>query len=208
MTSDPRSHLITAARQFYQLGWMVGTAGNISARMSDNTVWITASGKSKGKLTDKDFVRITLEGEIVELPQESNRPSAETSIHQAIYALFPQAKACYHVHSIEANLVSRFVEGDTLPLPAIEMLKGLGVWQEHPQVTMPVFKNYLEVPRIAAEISDRFHQQPPDVPALLILHHGVTVWADNPETAENYLEVAEYIFRYIVAAQQAGISYF
>jgi methylthioribulose-1-phosphate dehydratase len=204
---DLRSNLIAAARQFYQLGWMVGTAGNISARMPDGTIWITASGKSKGKLTEQDFVRINLEGEIVESPRPENRPSAETSIHQAIYALFPEAKACYHVHSVEANLVSRFAQGDELPLPGIEMIKGLGIWKENPKVAMPVFENHLEVPRIAAEMTSRFQNNPPDVPACLILHHGVTVWASSPETAENYVETAEYLFRYIITAHQAGLDY-
>lgn len=199
MTSDPRPHLIAAARQFHQLGWMVGTAGNLSARMSDGSFWITASGKSKGELQETDFVRMTVAGELLDSVVPNNRPSAETSIHQAIYSLFPEANACYHVHSIEANLVSSWVEKDSLSLPPIEMIKGLGVWEENPQVTMPVFENYLEVPRIAQEICDRFLASLPQIPALLIRHHGVTVWAKSPETARNYIEVAEYLFRYLVA---------
>lgn len=198
--NDPRPDLIAAARQFYQLGWMVGTAGNLSARMPDDSFWITASGKSKGQLTEKDFVRVSLEGETLESLDPNNRPSAETSIHRSIYSLFPLAKACYHVHSIEANLASTLEKGDNLPLPPLEMLKGLGVWQENPQVVMPVFANYLEVPRISAEILDRFQVSPPDVPALLIVNHGVTVWGNSTLEAQNHLEIAEYIFRYLVAS--------
>jgi methylthioribulose-1-phosphate dehydratase len=202
MNSDSRPHLIAAARQFYQLGWMVGTAGNLSVRLSDGSFWITASGKSKGKLQAKDFVRIAPEGKVIESPHPDSRPSAETSIHQAIYTLFPEAKACYHVHSVEANLVSHLIAGDKLLLPPLEMLKGLGIWEENPQVTMPIFENYLTVPRIAADIYERFSVSPPAIPALLIRYHGVTVWADSPEKAENYLEIAEYIFRYLVAARR------
>lgn len=206
MSTDPRPTLIAAAHQFYQLGWMVGTAGNLSARMPDGSFWITASGCNKGELTPSDFVRMTLDtckGEVCLAPKQPHpdrRPSAETSIHAAIYGLFPDAQACYHVHSIEANLVSRFVTGDALPLPPLEMLKGLGVWEENPQVAMPVFANHLEVPRIAGEICDRFKATTPKVPALLIRNHGVTVWASSLEGARNYLEVAEYVFRYMVAA--------
>lgn len=202
MNPDPRFALIASARQFYQLGWMVGTAGNLSAKMSDGSFWITASGKSKGQLQEDDFVRVTVDGEVLDLCHPSNRPSAETSIHQAIYSLFPEAKACYHVHSVEANLVSSWVAGDGLPLPPLEMVKGLGVWEENPEVAIPVFENYLEVPRIASAIRDRFSAYPPRIPALLIRHHGVTVWADSPQTAQNYVEVAEYIFRYLVAVRQ------
>jgi methylthioribulose-1-phosphate dehydratase len=202
MNTDPRLTLIEAAQQFYHLGWMVGTAGNLSIRMPDNTFWITASGKSKGKLKEDDFVRVDLEGKLIESPHSQNCPSAETSIHQAIYSLFPDANACYHVHSIEANLISRFAENNDLSLPAIEMLKGLGIWTENPKISMPVFANYCHVPEIAQTIRERFQILPPDVPALLILDHGVTVWGHSPEQAQNYLEVSEYLFRYLIAERQ------
>jgi len=81
------------------------------------------------------------------------------------------------------------------------------VWEENPtNVAMPVFANHLEVPRIASEICDRFRTASPPINALLIRNHGVTVWASSPEGATNYLEVAEYIFRYIVAARKVGIE--
>ncbi|HEY9892755.1 MAG TPA: methylthioribulose 1-phosphate dehydratase [Candidatus Sericytochromatia bacterium] len=207
MNTDPRPTLIAAASHFYHLGWMVGTAGNLSARMPDGSFWITASGRNKGHLSTDDFLRLAIDGKVLEQPSLETRPSAETSIHQAIYSLFPDAQACYHVHSIEANLVSHFSEGDALPLPPLEMLKGLGVWEENPtNVAMPVFANHLEVPRIASEICDRFRTASPPINALLIRNHGVTVWASSPEGATNYLEVAEYIFRYIVAARKVGIE--
>lgn len=206
MNTDPRPTLIAAAGHFYQLGWMVGTAGNLSARMPDGSFWITASGRQKGQLNIGDFIRIALDGTVLEQPSPDVRPSAETSIHQVIYSLFPQAQACYHVHSIEANLVSLFTDGDALPLPPLEMLKGLGRWEENPQVAIPVFANHLEVPRIASDIYERFKMAPPPVSVLLIRNHGVTVWASSPEAAHNYLEIAEYIFRYIVAARKVGLK--
>lgn len=205
---DPRPTLIAAAHQFYQKGWMVGTAGNLSARISNNSFWITASGCLKNKLSADDFVSISLDrdkGEFYSNPTQSNskkRPSAETSIHAAIYNLFPDAQVCYHVHSIENNLVSRFTKNDTVPLPPLEMLKGLGVWEENPRLAMPIFANHLEVSRIADEIYTRFKDTKPQIPALLIRDHGVTVWADSLEIANNYIEVLEYIFRYMVASQK------
>jgi methylthioribulose-1-phosphate dehydratase len=202
MSVDLRADLIAAAKHFYDRGWMVGTAGNLSARLPDGSFWITASGRQKGQLSDRDFIRINLDGALVEQPVSDSRPSAETSIHLAIYKSFPEAKACYHVHSIEANLVSRLTAGDAVPLPAIEMLKGLGVWEENPQVVMPLFPNYLSVPKIADEISEAFAVSRPAVPALLIRDHGITVWAESPTAAYNYVEVVEYIFRYMVAASQ------
>lgn len=202
--TDIRLELITAARYFYQQGWMVGTAGNLSARLPDGSFWITASGKSKGELTPNDFVRIYPDGS-VEKPTDNSKPSAETAIHQVVYQLFPEATSCYHVHSVEANLVSHFAQEDVLALPQLEMLKGLGVWEENPNCVMPVFANHLQVPRIADEIEARFKTNLPQVPALLIRNHGVTVWASSPKEARNFIELTEYIFRYMVAAHRVGV---
>lgn len=206
MNGDLRTDLIAAAKHFYDRGWMLGTAGNLSARLPDGSFWITASGRAKGQLTASDFIRMNLDGGIVEQPVPDSRPSAETSIHLAVYNCFPDAKACYHVHSIEANLVSRLTAGDSVSLPAIEMLKGLGVWEENPQVAIPLFANYLEVPKIAKEISEYFAISAPSVPALLIRDHGITVWGDSPAAAYNYVEIVEYIFRYTIAASQLNLD--
>jgi methylthioribulose-1-phosphate dehydratase len=201
--TDPRSDLISAARHFYQQGWMVGTAGNLSAQLSDGSFWITASGRAKGQLQSTDFVRIAPDGNPIELSSchqtgASLKPSAETSIHQVIYRLFPEARACYHVHSVEANLAARFASDENLPLPPLEMLKGLGVWSENPQCVMPIFANHFQVEQIAADIEQRLSDRPPDVPALLIRDHGVTVWASSTTEAFHAIELVEYIFRYIV----------
>lgn len=67
---------------------------------------------------------------------------------------------------------------------------------------MPVFENNLEVRQIASKISDRLRITPPKIPALLIRDHGITVWATSLLAARNYIELVEYIFRYMVAARQ------
>jgi methylthioribulose-1-phosphate dehydratase len=198
---DPRSQLIRHAREFHQRGWMLGTAGNLSARSDEDSFWITASGCSKGELTPEQFVRLSHAGELLTQPVPSAKPSAEASIHQAIYALFPQAQACYHVHSVAATLLSNRSKTDYLELPAIEMIKGLGVWEADPVVKLALFTNHPHVPAIAADISAKFQQQPPDVPACLIRNHGITVWGSSPEEARNRVEVAEFLFQYLIAAQ-------
>jgi methylthioribulose-1-phosphate dehydratase len=192
--TTPRSDLIKAAHYFHQCGWMWGTAGNLSIRLEDDSFWITASGKAKGELTEN------------ELPAPDLKPSAETSIHQAIYALFPEARACYHVHSIEANLVSNFTLEPQLPLPPLEMIKGFGIWEEHPHCAIPLFDNHLDVPKIGQAIRDRFHAAPPQIPALLIRNHGVTVWGRSAAEARNRIELAEFVFRYMVQARRCGLT--
>jgi methylthioribulose-1-phosphate dehydratase len=208
MTVDPRSQLMDAATLFYGRGWMMGTAGNLSARVGQEHFWITASGCAKGKLTPDDFVQLHLDREthahtmLTEQPHPDRKPSAETSIHAVIYSLFPDAQACFHVHSIESNLVSNFGDDDAIQLPPLEMIKGLGIWDETPQVYLPLFPNHLNVPQIAQDIRDRFTYDPPKIPALLIRNHGITVWANTLQAAVNQVEVVEYLLRYLVAERQ------
>ena len=204
---DLRNDLISAAKYFHDRGWMWGTAGNLSARESSDRYWVTASGKSKGELIFHDFIEMTMEGDWTP-SRPGDKPSAETSIHHAIYGLFPEARACYHVHSVEANLVSNFTSDDQIQLPNLEMIKGLGIWEENPTVFLPLFENHLEVPKIAAEIRDRFNKQPPQIPALLIRNHGITVWANSTQQARNSIELMEYIFKYMVQAKQMALPEF
>ena len=186
---------------------MWGTAGNLSLRLADGSFWITASGKPKGRLTAADFLRIAPGGEVVERGRPDDRPSAETSLHDAIYRLVPEAGACFHVHSIPGNVAARLASGeDDLVLPPLEMLKGLGVWDQDPSVALAVFPNHLHVPRIADELRARFAAAPPQVSGFLIRDHGLTAWGRDAEAALHHVELFEYIFGYMAAARSAGLA--
>jgi methylthioribulose-1-phosphate dehydratase len=197
----PRSLLILHARSFYERGWMWGTAGNLSARCPDDSFWITASGCSKGELLPEQFVRLSVAGELLERSTPEAKPSAESSIHQVIYDLFPEAQACYHVHSVQGNLVSRMQGNRQVQLPAIEMIKGMGIWEPEPVVLVDIFYNHAHVPEIAEEMRDRFTQSPPQLSACLIQDHGITVWGRTQEETRNRVEVMEFLFQYMVMAQ-------
>jgi methylthioribulose-1-phosphate dehydratase len=202
---DPRDSLVAVAAHFYARGWMSGTAGNLSLRLDDGSFWITASGKAKGKLRREDFLRLASSGEIVERGRPSDRPSAETSLHRALYALDPQARACFHIHTVAGNVAARLTSSGALPLPPLEMIKGLGIWDEDPRVDLDVFANHADVPRIAAEMQERFRASPPRLPGFLIRDHGLTVWGPSAEAAFHYVELFEYVFQYMAAARAAGL---
>lgn len=204
---EPRAALAQIARQFYQRGWMPGSAGNLSARADDNTApgfWITASGLPKGQLDESDFLLVGVRDDaVIERLRATHKPSAETSIHRAIYRLFPQARACLHVHSVDACIAVSRVPATltTLRLPPLEVLKGFDLWEEHPQIDLPVFDNWLDVPRIARDIEQRFVVTPPRISALVIRAHGITVWGESLQQAFNRVEVVEFIMSYLAACR-------
>lgn len=201
----PRQALAAIARDFHRRGWMAGTAGNLSVRADNqgNRFWITASGLPKGMLEERDFIQIAVaDGRIVQPPTESARPSAETSIHQMLYRMFPECGACLHVHTVDACLATAHAPPTalTLRLPPLEMVKGLGIWDERPQADLPLFDNLADVTAIAQAIERRFEACPPRVPALMIRNHGVTVWGANLQDAYNRVEIVEFIMSYLARA--------
>jgi methylthioribulose-1-phosphate dehydratase len=200
------SSLAAVARSFYERGWMMGTAGNLSLRLADGGFWITASGKAKGRLGPADFLRVAPGGEVVERRSLGDRPSAETSLHDAVYRLVPEAGACFHVHTIAGNVAARLAAGGSLRLPPLEMLKGFGIWDEEPEVEIAVLPNHADVPRIAAELETRFQGAPPRLPGFLIRDHGLTAWGRDAEAAQNHVELFEYLFGYLAAARRAGLE--
>jgi methylthioribulose-1-phosphate dehydratase len=144
----PRDALAAIAADFHGRGWMAGTAGNLSARVDAGSFWITASGRPKGRLDAEDFVRVAIaDGAVIDPPADPPRPSAETSIHCALYRLFPTARACLHVHTVDACIAAdnAAAEAEVLRLPAIEMLKGLAIRSAAPDVGLPLFVNHADV---------------------------------------------------------------
>ncbi len=194
---EPRAALVEIARDFHGRGWMSGTAGNLSVRAdASKSFWITASGNPKGRMDASDVLRVDVEtGTIADRVKETNRPSAETCIHQVIYSLFPTAKACLHVHTVDAIIAAERVPADAegLPLPPIEMIKGFDVWEQEPKIDLPLFPNFLNVADIANEIERRFVDHPPPITALMVRGHGVTVWGRSLQEAYNRVEVTEFI---------------
>ncbi|HEX7045582.1 MAG TPA: methylthioribulose 1-phosphate dehydratase [Burkholderiales bacterium] len=197
---SPRAALVEIARDFHARGWMAGTAGNLSARADAEHFWITASGLPKGRLEESDFLLVRVaDGAVAERGRAAQAPSAETSIHAALYALFPQARACLHGHSVAACLATARLPAAAkgVRLPALEMLKGFDVPGEHPRVELPLFPNHADVGRIAREVRTRFAKAPPAVTALLVRDHGPTVWGRSPQEAYNRFEVLDFLLQYL-----------
>lgn len=197
----PRRALAEIARDFHARGWMPGTAGNLSALDADApgdrpAFWITASGKPKGRLCEDDFLLVNIDrGEVQERREARAQPSAETAIHRVIYRLFPTARACLHVHTVDACIAGERCPADAqaLALPPLEIIKGFDIWEQSPRVALPLFPNLLAVARIADEIEARFRAQPPQLTALLIRGHGATVWGASVQQAYDRVECLEFL---------------
>ncbi|MFI1256545.1 class II aldolase/adducin family protein [Streptomyces netropsis] len=101
--------VVTTARRTTSEGLVVGTSGNVSARVGD-VVLVTPSGVPYDRLGPDDAVGVDLDGRRVlgELT-----PTSELPMHLAVYRA-TDARAIVHTHAVHATAVSTLV--DELPL--------------------------------------------------------------------------------------------
>lgn len=196
--------LARASRQLYDRGWMPGTSGNLSLALpgSARHMVITASGRSKGELTATDAVLVDI-ATARAVRAGSLRPSAETAIHAALYTATGCA-AVIHVHSPHATAVASIAPPpDTVRayrFDHYELIKGLGV-ADPTSVALPVFPNWPDVSRIAEDVTRYFAALGPATsapPALLLAHHGATVWGADHAQARDRLECVEALCQLVL----------
>ena len=201
--------LIAAARSFHERGWMLGTSGNLSARLDSGSVEaggpviaITGSGASKGALGYADIAVLPTESRdlLPALGAARRGPSAESAIHRTIYERLPEVGAVFHVHTVSSTALSRATTvADGVPQPVVveglEMLKGLGVsWRGGAlRAEIPVLANHADMRVLAGEVGALLDGSDAPLPALLVAGHGLTVWGATIEQTRNRLEAAEFI---------------
>lgn len=102
-----RDDIAKPAKSMFYRGMTVGSSGNISVRMDDG--WLmTPTGSSFG---DLDPARLSLLGPQGEL-LGGDKPTKETFLHQAMYAMRPGSGAVIHLHSTHSVAVSCLAEID------------------------------------------------------------------------------------------------
>jgi methylthioribulose-1-phosphate dehydratase len=191
--------LAAAAARLAALGWMRGTAGNLSLVLEREPLRlaVTASGIDKGALTASDMVLIDERGGAVE-PGETRRPSAEGALHARLAAL-TGAGAVVHVHPVAAVLVADAYPGG-LVLDGLEMLKGLGRAAEGDRVRLPVVANSQDMgvlgDRVAAALE-------PGVPAVLVVRHGLYTWGADLDQARHHAEIVVWLLEFVNAGGAA-----
>ncbi|MDP2654761.1 MAG: class II aldolase/adducin family protein [Candidatus Omnitrophota bacterium] len=127
-----KTGIIAIGRLLWEKELVTGLNGNISSRVDEETVLITATKTCLGLLQDKDVLRMNLTGEVL----EDGQVSSERLLHTEIYRNFPDAKAVIHTHTTFTN--AYFLENDSLTPRIFESKFYLGEVSAVPQTTPSV----------------------------------------------------------------------
>lgn len=102
-----RHDMVRLCRSLFERGFSVGTAGNVSARLSDG-ILMTPTNSTLGSLEAERISKIDSDGNHV----AGDKPTKEVFLHQAFYETRPNAGAVVHLHSTWATAVSCLSDTD------------------------------------------------------------------------------------------------
>src|SRR4051794_29769841 len=112
---DLRDQLAHVGYDVVQSGLVVGSGGNLSARIPDeDAIWVTASGTWLDRLSRGTFAPVRIaDGEpamVGALPASRIEPSSELALHLALYRARPDVNAVVHLHPQTALLLDALGE--------------------------------------------------------------------------------------------------
>jgi methylthioribulose-1-phosphate dehydratase len=207
------AQLAAESARFAGLGWMPGTAGNLSVTLARDPLRlaVTASGLDKGELTASDVVLVDGDGEwaaddegmrLTDALGLARRPSAEAGLHARVAGV-TGAGACIHVHALAAVRAGhRWPEG--VELQDLEMLKGIGHSAHGEKVVIPVVQNHQDM-RVLGDDFERVYRPATalvsEVPALIVASHGIYAWGADLRQARWHLELTEALLQIALATR-------
>ena len=184
-----RAEIVNAGRKLWQRGYVDGNGGNISARLSADSVLCTPTMMSKGDLKQDDLCICDLDGNM--LAGKGQRTS-ELLLHLEIYKANPQARAVVHCHPPYATAFA--ITGTTPPI---------GLIPEYEVFIGPSAVARYETPGTQA-FAETVLPYIQDHNTILLANHGIVCWADTVTHAEWLVEILENYCQTYLIAQQIG----
>src|SRR3954454_4074689 len=172
--SEERTAVADACRRLGAEGLLIGTAGNVSARVGER-VAITATGAVLAELTADQVTVVDLDGRIV---AGTLRPTSELDLHLGVYRRYGTG-AVVHTHAPMATALSCVL--DELPCVHYEMLALGGAVRVAPYRTFGT-------PELAEGVLDALDGRS----AALMANHGAITYGEDLALAVERTQLLEW----------------
>jgi len=188
--TEAKRAIIEIGRRMYAKNFVAANDGNISCKVSDEFIWCTPMGVSKGFMTEDMPVKMRIsDGAVVE---GSMKPSSEIKMHLRVYRENPTIRAVTHAHPpVGTSFAIAGIALDAAIYP--EALVNLGA--------VPCAGYATPGSDGVAEAVAPYCR---DYCALLLANHGVLTWGGSLEEAffrmeslEHYATILMYTSRII-----------
>lgn len=189
---NEKQQLIEAGRYLIEAKLAWGTSGNISARMDDERMAITASGTYMGNLKPDDIAECQI---YAGRKKGTRKLSKETPMHRGIYQKRKDAKAILHSSPFYTTLLSctHLTIFSDLFVEAMYYLEDIEYIDYHHPGSQ-------ELAQAVTEKADKAN-------VIILRNHGVVVFEDSVSEAMMRLETLELTCRMILKAKESGVRF-
>ncbi|HSY36943.1 MAG TPA: class II aldolase/adducin family protein [Acidobacteriaceae bacterium] len=187
--SELREELVRFSKWLSRLGFMPGTAGNLSARLDEERLIVTPTGMSKFLLEPADMVIVDLEGRLL---SGTRKVTSEVGMHLAIYEVRHDISAVIHSHPPIATGFACAGKG----LEEVLCQEGVMTLGTVPLATYAT----TGTGEVAASLGPfvRGHE------AILMANHGVVTYGSDLLEAFLRMETVEHLAHIELVAHQLG----
>ena len=184
-----RKDICEFGRRLYARGFAAANDGNISCRLSEDTVVCTPTQVCKGFMTEQDLCIVDLAGKQLAGQREH---TSEVHLHLEVYRGDPAAQAVVHCHPPHATAfgVAR-VDIPSGVLPEVEMFLGDVPRAEY---RMPGGEALAETVRPFIGKAN----------TVVLSNHGTVSWGPTLERAYWNTEILDSYCRIVLLAKQLG----
>jgi len=176
-----KDEMIIAASRAYTRGIQTGSGGNFSARVPGKKLMILkSSGGSFMDVTRENLLITDFEGKIVE---GCGKPTREALLHGLVYKIAPHVNGVMHCHSPWAiSWASTKKELDKV------------TYHQQLKFGCPISTLDVKAPVVGVEefpMIEALFKKYPNLPAFLLVDHGVVAVGDTIINAEHNAELVE-----------------
>ena len=191
MTTDLeiKQSLLATAKEMIACGLVEGTAGNISARLSNGNVVMTPSGLDYDIMTLDDLVVTDISGKVVE---GTRQPTSEKALHLACLRTHKDIGAVMHCHAMYATMFAITHQ----PIPCVIEEVDLYVGGDVPVADYKMSGSE----ELGVEVSRWLH----DRGAVLMANHGLLCVGRNPKDVLKVAKLVERTAKIVWGAKQMG----
>ena len=175
--SEARERIVECGRRLYEHGYVVTNDGNISVKISEDTIIATPTGVSKGFMNEDMLVKMLLDGTVCE--RGVRGPSSEIKMHLRAYRENPSIGAVVHAHPVYAT--SYAIAG--IPLDQAFLSEAML------QLGAVAVAGYARPG--SADVAESIAPYCRDYAAVLMSNHGALVWGEDLAEASARMEVLE-----------------
>lgn len=184
-----RQLVVDTARRLVADGLIIGTQGNVSVRIDDETAALSPSSLPYDHMTPADVVICKLDGEVLD---GDRTPTSEKDLHLTVLAAFPEVGSVVHMHPLYASMFALVHQ----PIPAVIEEVGMFVGGDIPCADWKPTGSAELATEIALHLADRS--------AVLMANHGMCCIGADADGAVHSAGIVERTAQIVWGARQLG----